>query len=156
VAKAGVGLGFGLNLLGSDTEPTVTRAYIKDSVLDINGGSLEVSVLNQNPAGDEMRIIAVGGGLGLSSSAQGKVGIGAYLSVNIIVHNNEAYIKNTTITEKTGSSNPLNTLVQAKDTSGIVAVILGVAFRDQAFRWAPLSVITRSIMRLRLTSIPSP
>ncbi len=124
--KAGVGLGFGLNLLGTDQNPTLTRAYIKNSVLEMNDGMLEVSVRNENPDGTEPRIIAVGGGIGISSPSQGKIGIGAYMAVNIIVHQNEAFIQNSTITETAGSSAPLNTLIRAEDTSGIVAVIVGV------------------------------
>ena len=37
--KAGVGLGFGLNLLGTDQNPTLTRAYIKNSVLEMDDGT---------------------------------------------------------------------------------------------------------------------
>ncbi|MCB2040473.1 MAG: hypothetical protein KDH48_06615, partial [Rhodoferax sp.] len=118
--KAGVGLGVGANILGSDARPTITRSYIQNGSIGIGGNTLEVSAINDNPDSDP-RIFAFGAGVGVSGK-DGKVGLGAMLSVNLTTNKTEAWIKNASVTEKAGNGTATNTTVKAVDDSGIVAV----------------------------------
>jgi hypothetical protein len=123
--KAGVGAGLGANVLGSDDRPTITRAAIENSSLTIAGTKLDVIATNANPASDP-RIFAVGAGVGVSFGAESKIGLGAYISLNLTTDKTEAYVKSSTITDKSGGS-LLNVTIKARDDSGIVVVAGAVA-----------------------------
>ncbi len=111
-----------VNVMGSDSNPNVTRAYIENSTVTMDNGTLEISALNENPTMDP-RIIAVTGSLGIGGGPSSVAGAGT-ISVNIISNDTEAYAKNSTIEEKETLSSPgtMDTLVKARDNSGIVAI----------------------------------
>ena len=123
--KAGVGAGVGANILGTELDPTITRAAIENSSLTISGTKLEVIATNANPASDP-RIFAVGAGIGVSFGSDSKIGLGAYISVNLTHDNTEAYVKSSTVTDKSGGS-LVDATIKAHDDSGIVAVAGAVA-----------------------------
>jgi len=118
--KKGVGVGIAINLMGTDPDPNVTRAYIKNSAVTMADGTLTVSALNENPSMDP-RIIAITGSVGIGSGARSVGGAGT-ISVNIISNDTEAYVKDSTITETPGNPGTLDTLVESRDHSGIVAI----------------------------------
>ncbi|MBS3951841.1 MAG: LEPR-XLL domain-containing protein, partial [Methylomicrobium sp.] len=124
--KIGVGLGVGANILGSDVKPTITRAYISDSTLVIGGDSLTVTATNDNVDSDG-RIFAITAGVGVAGGPDATVGLGAMLSVNLITNTTEAYVRNTKIDEELDENGDpidpkLNTRVEARDDSGIIAI----------------------------------
>ncbi|MCU0962995.1 MAG: hypothetical protein MUF48_23115, partial [Pirellulaceae bacterium] len=61
--KYGFGVGVAVNLLGSELDVNMTRAYVENSTVTIASGTLDVKALNDNP-GDDPRILAVTGSLG--------------------------------------------------------------------------------------------
>ncbi|NOY98599.1 MAG: hypothetical protein GXP40_05255, partial [Chloroflexi bacterium] len=128
--KAGVGVGIAVNVMGVDFDSNLTRAYIEDSTVTVNAGTLEVSALNENSSIDP-RIIAVTGSLGIGSGPQSVSGAGT-ISVNILSYDTVSYIKNSTITD-------VNTLLQAHDTSGIIAISGAVGVSQQTSIGAAIS-----------------
>ena len=118
--KYGFGVGIAVNVLGSELDINMTRAYVENSTVTIASGTLDVTALNDNP-GDDPRILAVTGSLGLSFGQQSFTGAGT-LSVNIIANDTQAYIKNSTVKEPAGDPGQLDAVLTARDESGIRAI----------------------------------
>ncbi|TWU31778.1 dockerin type I domain-containing protein [Novipirellula artificiosorum] len=94
--KAGVGVGVAVNVMGSDSKPNVTQAYIHGSTVMVTDGALEVSAANENPATDS-RIIAITGSLGVGTGPSSFAGAGT-LSVNAIANDTKAFVAGSTLT----------------------------------------------------------
>jgi len=128
--KGGIGVGIAVNVMGADGDPNVTRAYIEDSTVTLGDGTLEVSAFNENPTMDP-RIIAITGSVGIGRGSESFAGAGT-ISVNIISNDTEAYVKSSTITELENDPGTVNTLVKARDNSGIVAISGAVGASQKA------------------------
>ena len=128
--KGGIGVGIAVNVMGADGDPNVTRAYIEDSTVTLGNGTLEVSAFNENPTMDP-RIIAITGSVGIGRGSESFAGAGT-ISVNIISNDTEAYVKSSTIKEPENDPGTLNTLVKARDNSGIVAISGAVGASQKA------------------------
>ena len=119
--SGGYGFGVGINLLGSDQNPNVTRAYIDNSQVTIGSGLLEVSAVSQDTSTNS-RIVALTGSIGVGLGPDGSEAGAGTLSVNIISDDTDAWIKSSVITDAAADAAALDTIVQAQDASGISAV----------------------------------
>ncbi len=128
--KGGIGVGIAANVMGTDDDPNVTRAYIENSTVTMGDGTLEISAYNENPTMDP-RIIAITGSVGIGRGSESFAGAGT-ISVNIISNDTYAYIKSSTIQEPQNDPGTLSTLVKARDNSGIFAISGAVGAAQKA------------------------
>ncbi|MCR9293765.1 MAG: hypothetical protein NXI32_13655, partial [bacterium] len=119
--KTGVGLGVSANILGSALAKTITRAYVKDSTLDIKGTQFDVLAINDNPDSTQ-RIFSVSAGIGVATGPTAGVGLGANLSVNLTYNITEAYVLSSTISEISGGVGEMSSSIRAIDDSGILSI----------------------------------
>jgi hypothetical protein len=115
--KNGVGAAIAVNVIDN-----TTKAYVEDSNITQQGGKFEVTSSIDNPGPGNAKIVAITGSVGVSSQGSGLAGM---IGVNVIADEAEAYIKNTTFTNPTGTS----LSVTAEDNSWIFGIggAVGVA-----------------------------
>jgi len=128
--KGGIGVGIAVNVMGTEDDPNVTRAYIDNSTVTMGNGTLEVSAFNENPTTDP-RIIAVTGSVGIGKGSESFAGAGT-ISVNLISNDTVAYIRSSTLQEPEDDPGTLNVLVKARDNSGIFAISGAVGAAQKA------------------------
>src|SRR5262249_18812653 len=116
--KAGVGIGIGVNVLGSDGNPNTTSAYVENSTVTLDDGALEVSAENKNPSVDP-RIVAITAAIGASTGSFAGAGM---VSVNLINSETSARITGSTLEQPETSEGKASAVVSAADTSGIISV----------------------------------
>ena len=128
--KGGIGVGIAVNVMGTEDDPNVTRAYIDNSTVTMSNGTLEVSAYNENPTTDP-RIVAITGSVGIGKGSESFAGAGT-ISVNLISNDTYAYIKSSNIQEPENNPGTVNTLVKARDNSGIFAISGAVGAAQKA------------------------
>lgn len=118
--KVGVGVGFALNVMGSQSSPNVTQAYIDGSSITVTNGSLKVYAANENMA-SESRIIAISGSLGVGTGPSSFAGAGT-IAINHIFNDTKASIVGSTLIARDDTSiDDRNIEVQAEDRSKILS-----------------------------------
>ncbi len=123
----GYGAAFAINLLGLPDQPDSTSAYIENSTISLEHGTLEVAARDQNSSVDP-RIVAVTAAFAASDTAEDSVGAGM-VSVNIIASQTTANITGSTILQPAAATGTASVDVIAADTSGIISVggAIGIA-----------------------------
>src|SRR5208282_5109710 len=108
----GFGVAIAINLIGFDlagtSEPANTLAYITDSIVTLDAGTLSITATDAGPT-IQPQIIAI-------------TGAGGMIAVNDIQDETNAYVEGSTITQPSGASALANLDVEATDSSGIIAI----------------------------------
>ena len=130
----GFGVAIAINLigfsLGLTSEPALTEAYIDDSTVILDGGTLAIIASDQAPS-SQPRIIAITGSGGVSTSEDSNSGAGM-LALNDIQDENLAYVQSSSITQPVDEPNAADLDVEATDSSGIISVGGALAVGGQA------------------------
>ncbi|MGA2700304.1 MAG: hypothetical protein ABSH35_04325 [Isosphaeraceae bacterium] len=120
----GFGVAIAINLIGFDlagtSEPANTLAYITDSTVTLDAGTLSITATDAGPT-IQPQIIAITGAGGVGAGDD-SIGGGGMIAVNDIQDETNAYVEGSTITQPSGASALANLDVEATDSSGIIAI----------------------------------
>jgi hypothetical protein len=120
----GFGVAIAINLIGFDlagtSEPANTLAFIQDSIVTLDTGTLSITATDAGPT-IQPQIIAItgAGGVGVGDDSIGGDGM---IAVNDIQDETDAYVQDSSITQPSESSALGNLDVEATDSSGIIAI----------------------------------
>ena len=120
----GFGVAIAINLIGFNldgtSDPATTAAFIQDSTVTLDTGTLSITATDAGPT-IQPQIIAITGSGGVATGSD-SIGGGGMIAVNDIQDETNAYVVGSTITQPSGASALANLDVEATDSSGIIAI----------------------------------
>src|SRR5208337_95697 len=120
----GFGVAIAINLIGFNldgtSDPATTAAFIQDSTVTLDTGTLSITATDAGPT-IQPQIIAITGSGGVATGSD-SIGGGGMIAVNDIQDETNAYVVGSTITQPSGASALTNLDVEATDSSGIISI----------------------------------